>query len=414
MKYLFEKKYLAMRITIGFFIGIIFGFVMPGTAELLKPLGDIFMNLIKMIVVPVIFFSIASGMASMKDSKKLAKVGGKVFLVYAALVFVSCIVAAILTVVIQPGNVVSLSASGTFDASSVGKVSYADFFIGIVPSNIVSAMASDNYMQIIFFTVIFGFSLVALGKKVQNLTDIMGQFAETTYKMLDVIMNYAPIGVFSLIGYTSAKYGKELFGSLAMFIVTEILGCLLVFILLALVTKAYTGIKLGKLFKAMIPIFLNTASTNSSTGTIPITMDVVTNKLKLPSSIASFSISLGPTICKTGAAVYKVVLVIFVAQMLRVPLPLAQIFLLIVISTLLSVATPGIPGGGIATGAIILGMFGLPLDIMGAIAGIYRIIDIGNTTLNVSSQVFGTLMVAKSDEVWTPKQFNSPALCEEN
>ena len=168
----------------------------------------------------------------------------------------------------------------------------------------------------------------------------------------------------------------------------------------------FTGIKYGKMCKAMIPIWINTIATNSSAGTIPITLDVTTKRLRVPNSIASFSIPLGATINLCGAAIYKTILAFFVAEIYGLSLSVGQIAMVISISTIMSIAAPGIPGGGIVTGAIFLNLLNLPMDLMGPIAGMYRLIDMSHTTLNVSGDVLGTLFVAKSEKLWDAKEFN--------
>lgn len=152
--------------------------------------------------------------------------------------------------------------------------------------------------------------------------------------------------------------------------------------------------------KAMIPIWINTIATNSSAGTIPITLDCVTDKLRVPMSIASFSVPLGATINLTGAALYKTILAFFVAEIYGLDMTWSQTVMIISISTIMSIAAPGIPGGGIVTGAIFLNLMGLPMDMMGPIAGMYRLIDMSHTTVNVSGDVLGTLLVAKNEHIW--------------
>ena len=180
---------------------------------------------------------------------------------------------------------------------------------------------------------------------------------------------------------------------------------MLIWLIYSLITKAYTKINYRGMCKEMIPIWVNTVATNSSSGTIPITMEA-TRRLQIPNSIASFSIPLGATINLTGAALYKTVLAFFVAQIYGLQLTMSQIIMVITISTLMSIAAPGIPGGGIVTGAIFLELLGLPMDLMGPISGMYRLIDMSHTTVNVSGDVLGTMLVAKNEHLWTGEDYN--------
>lgn len=322
-EYLFGKKYLPHRSMIALVLGIVAGLLFYDFAVWVEPFGTAFMNLIKMLIVPVVLFSIASGIAAIGDVNKLKRVRLKVL----------------------------------------------------------------------------------LGDKVKPFTDFMNAGATLTYKMLDIVMIYSPIGIFALMANVTAVYGPQLFGNLAKFVATDWTGCLLIWLIYSLITKAYTKINYRGMCKEMIPIWVNTVATNSSSGTIPITMEA-TRRLQIPNSIASFSIPLGATINLTGAALYKTVLAFFVAQIYGLQLTMSQIIMVITISTLMSIAAPGIPGGGIVTGAIFLELLGLPMDLMGPISGMYRLIDMSHTTVNVSGDVLGTMLVAKNEHLWTGEDYN--------
>ena len=405
-QFIFDKKYQPIRIFLGFVLGIAAGMLFHDFSIAIKPLGTIFMNLIKMLIVPIILFSVASGIASIGDAQKLRRIGGKVVLIYCVMTVIACVAAVGVSQITHPGIGFTLQGLEAFDASKVTTPSFLNFFIDMVPDNIVSAMAKSNIMQLIFFTFILGVAIVHLGEKANVFTQFLDQGAQITYRMLDIIMIYAPVGIFALMANTVAVYGPQLFGALGKFVFTDYLACIVTWLLMSFAVKAYTGIHYGKMCGAMVPIWINTLSTTSSAGTIPITMDVTTNKMKVPSSLASFSIPLGATINLTGAAIYKTVLAFFVAQIYGLDFTFMQIVMIITISTIMSIAAPGIPGGGIVTGAIFLNLLGLPMDMMGPIAGMYRLIDMAHTTLNVSGDVMGTLLVAKNENLWTADEFN--------
>jgi len=403
---LFGKKYLPHRTIIAFVLGIAIGLLFYDFSVWVKPFGTAFMNLIKMLIVPVVFFSLVSGITSIGDMNKLRRVGVKVILVYVVMTVAACLVGIVVVNMIHPGNGFDTSTLTAYDASQLTTPDFGAFLLDMIPTNIVAAMADQDIMQMVFFTLIFAIALVFLGDKAKAVTDFMTQAANVIYKMLDIIMIYSPIGVFALMANTTAVYGPQLFGSLAKFVATDWSSCLLAWFLFSLFVKFYTNINYGKMCKAMVPIWVNTIATNSSAGTIPITMDVTTKRLRVPNSIASFSIPLGATINLTGAAIYKTILAFFVAEIYGLQLSISQIIMIISISTLMSIAAPGIPGGGIVTGAIFLNLLNLPMDLMGPIAGMYRLIDMSHTTLNVSGDVLGTLFVAKNEKLWDSKEFN--------
>lgn len=274
----------------------------------------------------------------------------------------------------------------------------------MIPTNIVQAMAEQNIMALVFFTVICGICMVLLGEKAEMLVKICSQCAEVTYKMLDVIMIYAPIGIFALMANTMAQYGPKIFGSMAKYLACVWIGAVVAWFVFSGFTAVYTKTRYSTLCKVMIPIWTNTLATTSSAGTIPITLNVLTKKLHVPESLASFSIPLGATINLSGAAIQKTALALFVCQIYGIDLSVPQLVMMIVMATLVCIAAPGIPGGGVITSAIFLSMNGLPLDLMGAIAGMYRLMDMSNTSINVSGDVLGSMIVAKNERIWDGSQ----------
>ncbi len=402
----FDKKHLPYRVGACFILGIIAGLFFHDFSVWVKPAGDLFMNLIKMLIVPVIFFSVTSGIAAIGDVQRLKRIGTKVVVVYVAMTVIACLIGIVMVNITHPGVGFTLENMQAFDASKVKTPSFTNFLFDMVPVNIVMSMAKQQIMQMIFFTVLVGVALVMLGAKVAGVTKIFDECAQIIYKMLDIVMIYSPIGVFALMANTTAVFGPKLFGVLAKFVFTDWTGCLLIWLSMSGIVWAYTKVNYLQMCKSMIPIWVNTIATNSSAGTIPITLDVTTERLKVPMSIASFSIPLGATINLTGAALYKTILAFFVAEIYGLQLTIDQILMVIMISTIMSIAAPGIPGGGIVTGAIFLNLLGLPMDLMGPIAGMYRLIDMSHTTVNVSGDVMGTMLVAKNEGIWDGSDFN--------
>lgn len=398
--FLFSKKYLAYRVAVGFVLGIVAGLLFKDFSIWVKPAGTLFMNLIKMLIVPVIFFSLTSGIAAIGDVQKLKRIGSKVVVIYVFMTIVACVIGIGVVNIFHPGANFDTSNMQAYDPKNLKAISFSAFLFNMVPTNIINAMAKQDILQMIFFTVMFAVAIVYVGDKAKKVVEVCEQCAQIIYKMLDIVMLYSPIGVFALMANTTAVYGPQLFGALAKFVVTDYVGCLLIWALLSGITYLYTKVDYLKMCKSMVPIWINTIATNSSAGTIPITLDCVTNKLHVPMSIASFSVPLGATINLTGAALYKTILAFFVAEIYGLDMTWTQTLMIITISTIMSIAAPGIPGGGIVTGAIFLNLMGLPMDMMGPIAGMYRLIDMSHTTVNVSGDVLGTLLVAKNEHIW--------------
>lgn len=410
---LFSKKYLPYRVALGFILGIAIGLMFHDFSVWVKPAGTLFMNLIKMLIVPVIFFSLTGGIAAIGDVQKLKRIGGKVVIIYVLMTIIACVIGIGVVGLFHPGANFDISGMKAYDPKNLKAISFSAFLFNMVPTNIINAMAKQDILQMIFFTVMFAIALVYRGEKGKPVVEICNECAQVIYKMLDIVMIYSPIGVFALMANTTAVYGPQLFGALAKFVVTDYVGCLLIWVLLSGITYAYTGVNYGKMCKSMVPIWINTIATNSSAGTIPITLDCTTKKLGVPMSIASFSVPLGATINLTGAALYKTILAFFVAEIYGLDMTWSQTFMIITISTIMSIAAPGIPGGGIVTGAIFLNLMGLPMDMMGPIAGMYRLIDMSHTTINVSGDVLGTLIVAKNEKIWDASMVDQPVVDEE-
>lgn len=239
---LLSKKYLPHRVGICFILGIIAGLFFYDFSIWVKPAGDLFMNLIKMLIVPVIFFSITSGIAAIGDVQRLKRIGSKVVVIYCLMTVIACVIGIIMVNITHPGVGFTLDNMQAFDASKVKTPSFTNFLFDMVPVNIIASMAKQQIMQMIFFTVLVGVSLVSLGEKVAAVTKIFDQCAQIIYKMLDMVMLYSPIGVFALMANTTAVFGPKLFGVLAKFVFTDWVGCLLIWFSFSGLVWLYTKV----------------------------------------------------------------------------------------------------------------------------------------------------------------------------
>ena len=401
------KKALPLRIFLGFLLGIGVGLIFPQFAISLKPAGDIFINAIKMLIIPIIFFTVALGIANMGDMEKLKRVGSKVMFVYVTMTVIACVVGLMVAFVVIPSDIGASLTVGKF-TQEAKTPTVAKFLMSMVPDNPIGAMAKGDVMQTLVFSVLVGIAMVALGDRVKEAKNIFFQGSEICFRILNMIMEFSPIGVFALMAYSIGFFGTKVFGALASFILADYIACLIMwFIFMLLPVWLYTGANPIKVMKTMMEIWIVATSTTSSAATMPITMRVTIEKFKVPEWLVAFSIPLGTTVNLAGAAVWKSILIVLVAQFYGLTLTLEQMVITVLFSSLLSIAAPGIPGGGIVMGVIMLSLMGLPYDIMGLIAGIYRIIDMIHTPLNVSGDVMGTLLVAKNEGIWTGSDFNN-------
>ena len=394
-----KKLGLTSKIFIGFALGIILGLIFGETVTVIKPLGDIFLTLIKMIVVPLVFCSITSGVASIGDINKLKRIGSKTLIYFVVATMLAGIIGLVIAQLVQPGSGVELNmiqANSKYEAKEMPTL--AKTLLDMFPSNPIKALVDGNLMQIIVFSLFLGVSLTLLGEKGKKAIELFDIGTEAMYKMTAIVMDFSPIGVAALMACSIGEYGLKIFGPLGKFILTDYLGLLAVILLLYVpMLKFIAKIPLGYFFKKVLQIWLVTASTTSSSGTLPVTISVTKKKFGVSDELAEFILPLGATMNMNGAVVYYSAAVMFVSQIYGVTMDLSQQVLIIILATIISIGSPGIPGGGIVMTIMLLTTMGLPMEIVGMIAGIYRIIDMGHTTLNVTGDVITSLCIGRSE-----------------
>lgn len=386
---------LSTKIFIGFISGMLFGLIAPEWGVAIKPIGDAFIRAIQMLIIPIVFFSVSAGIANMGDVAQLKRVGGKTLMIYTVMTMLAGLVGLVVANLLQPG--VGFTGNGS-SITLAGEVpTIGQFLLGMIPSNIFDAMAKGSVIQIILIAVLVGVALVFLGDRASGIKALCTQASTLILKILDMVMALSPYGIFALMAYSMGNYGLDIFNQVGQFILADYVGLLVVLLLTSMVVVAYTKINPLYLLKKIAKVWMVTLSTTSSAATLPMSMHVTTEDFKVPGWITSFMLPLGATINLMGAAVYLSVLVVFAAGFYGVELSISQMINVVMVGTLLSMAAPGIPGGGIVMGTLMLQLMGLPFELVGVIAGLYRIIDMGHTTLNVTGDVFGALLVAKSE-----------------
>ncbi|MGJ3195929.1 dicarboxylate/amino acid:cation symporter [Peribacillus frigoritolerans] len=397
-----KKLGLGTKVFIGFVIGIILGLIFKEKILIVKPVGDIFLTLIKMIVVPLIFFSITSGIFSIGDVQKLKRIGTKTLVYYIGTTLLAGGIGLLIAHLFKPGkgiDIANIETSSEYKASEIP--TFGETILGLFPSNPVQALAEGNLMQIIIFSLFLGISIVLIGNKSETLKKFFNEGTEVMYKMTGIIMAFSPIGIAALMACTIGEYGLKIFGPLGKFILVDYIGLISVIILMYLfMLKFIAKFPISKFFKSIGKIWIVTASTTSSSGTLPVTISVTKEDYKVKEELAQFTLPIGATMNMNGAVVYYAAAVIFVSQIYGIEMPLSQQLLIILMTTLISVGSPGIPGGGIVMTIMLLTTLGLPMEIVGMIAGIYRIIDMGHTTLNVTGDVVSTLCIARSENMF--------------
>ena len=394
-----KKLSLATKTFIGFGLGIVIGLVFGEKATIVKPLGTIFLNMIKMIVVPMVFFSITAGVASLGDLKKLRNIGVKVVGLY-ALTSALCVgLGLIMANIINPGkgfDLTALSQSTDYEAQAMPSIT--DTLIDMFPSNIFTSFTNTNMLQIIVFSVFLGVALIMMGKEGERLLAGVQSCANAMYKITAIVMEFSPIGVCALLADSVGAYGLKIFGPLGKLILTvyasDVILVLVMYIpMVALLAK----FPVKKWLQGIWKVWVVTASTTSSSGSLPITTSVTNDEFGVSSELSSFSLPLGATINMNGGCIYYAAAIVMTAQIYGMNLTPSALVNIIISTVLVAMGCPGVPGGAIIMTTILLTNMGLPLEIVGLIAGIFRLIDMANTTFNVTGDVVTTMVVARSE-----------------
>lgn len=394
-----KKLGLAAKTFIGFGLGIVIGLVFGEKATIVKPLGTVFLNMIKMIVVPMVFFSITAGVASLGDLKKLRNIGVKVVGLY-ALTSALCVgLGLIMANIINPGkgfDLTALSQSTDYEAQAMPSI--IDTLIDMFPSNIFTSFTNTNMLQIIVFSVFLGVALIMMGKEGERLLAGVQSCANAMYKITAIVMEFSPIGVCALLADSVGAYGLKIFGPLGKLILTVYASDVILVVLMYIPMVALLArFPVKKWLQGIWKVWVVTASTTSSSGSLPITTSVTNDEFGVSSELSSFSLPLGATINMNGGCIYYAAAIVMTAQIYGMNLTPSALVNIIISTVLVAMGCPGVPGGAIIMTTILLTNMGLPLEIVGLIAGIFRLIDMANTTFNVTGDVVTTMVVARSE-----------------
>lgn len=407
-----------MKIFIALFAGIAFGYVLNfmGGVEneiingyvlpFFQFIGDLFIKLIKMIVVPLVFFCIIDAALSLGDIKKLRSIGVKTIIWFLATGGISATIGLILANIIKPGRGLQLGTAET--AMEVKELpGIYQTLLDLIPSNPFQALTSGEMMQIIVFSLFLGFAIISIGKEAQQLCDIISLCSRTMFKVIDMILGIIPYGVFSLMTVALAKYGVAIFGPVLKFILTDYLAC----IIMSTVGYSIFLIVIGKVNpmkfwrKAFEP-WMIAFSTCTSSAALPVSMEVAPKKMGVPRDIASFVLPLGCTAQMNGTCAYFGIVVLFAAQLYGVELSIQQQIMLVVQATFLSVGCAATPQIGLVISLTLMTQMGLPLDAYALVAGIYRIIDQIHTSTNSVGDLVASVCISQMEGELDHEIFN--------
>lgn len=388
-----KKINLLTQILISFIIAIIVGAIVGPSIEVVKPLGDLFLRLIKFIIVPLVLASLVVGVASSGDIKKVGRMGGVTFTYYMLTTALAVTIGLILGNVFSPGTGIKLSGV-TEKVEPTEAPGIVETLINIVPSNPLGALVEGNMLQIIFFAIFLGLAITMLGDKAKTVYNFFDELAEIMYKITGIVMRFAPIGVFGLIAPTVGMYGLSVLLPLLKVILVVYIGCILHAVFTySLSVKLFAKMSPLKFFKGIAPASLVAFSTTSSAGTLPITIKNTEENLGVSRKVSSFVLPLGATINMDGTALYQGVCVLFVAQFFGIDLTFSQQLTIILTATLASIGTAGVPGAGLIMLTMVITSVGLPVEGIALIAGIDRILDMIRTSVNVTGDASAAVVV---------------------
>jgi proton glutamate symport protein len=395
---------LALQILIGLVLGIIVGAVFFGNPTLesyLKPIGDIFIRLIKMIVVPIVISTLIIGVAGQGNMKQLGKLGGKTIIYFEIITTIAIVVGLLVANIFKPGAGVDMSSLAKGDISkyvdtteSVVSHSFADTFVNIVPSNVVDAMASGNMLAIIFFAVMFGLGVGAIGEKGKPVIAFFQGVADAMFWVTNQIMKFAPFGVFALIGITVSKFGVESLIPLGKLVIS-VYGAMIFFVVVVLgIVAKIAGTNIFTIFKILKDELLLAYSTASSETVLPKIMEKM-EKFGCPKAITSFVIPTGYSFNLDGSTLYQALAAIFIAQMYGIEMSIGQQVTLLLVLMVTSKGIAGVPGVSFVVLLATLGTVGIPLEGLAFIAGIDRILDMARTAVNVVGNSLAAVVMSK-------------------
>ncbi len=367
------------------------------THDYIRPFGIVFVKLLKLMAMPLIFFSLVNGVAGLKDISGLSKIGLKTVGLYVLTTFIAIVVGLSLANAVKPGKYANIDTGEIVKSEIHKNISEQNeplaFIENLVPDNIVKA-ASDNrnMLQVIFFSLLFGVALVKTGSKKSDMVlTFVKQVNEVILKMIDIIMLYAPFGVFALIAdvilsFSSDASVADVFMSLVVYSLTVLAGLLImILVVYPLLLKIFTGKNPYRFLRQLLPVQLLAFSTSSSAATLPLTMEICEKKIKISKEISSFVLPIGATVNMDGTSLYQSVAALFIAQLYGIDLTLSAQLTIVVTALLASVGAAAVPGAGMVMLIIVLNSVGLPNEGIAVILAVDRLLDMMRTAVNVTS-----------------------------
>lgn len=391
---------LPMQMMYGLVLGVVVGTMVSSEfgATYLQPLGQLFIRLIRMVVVPLVVATLIAGSAGLGNASKIGKIAVKTILFFAVTTAIAVTIGLIVANIMEPGTGLTISVEGLKAKAAAAAPALSKVLLDIVPINPIEAFAKGNMLQVIFFSIFFGFCLSHMGESVRMVTDFFQMVGDVMIRMTNYVMLYAPIGVFGLIAYTVTRHGLSVLLPLGKLILTAFIATVIFVVVTYLPIIKLIGMKISDYLKGAFEPWLIAFTTCSSAAALAVNLEA-SRKMGASKAIASFAIPLGNTINMNGTSIYMGVTAVFAAEVFGIDLTLTQQFQIVLMGVLAAVGTAGVPGAGLIMTTLVFTEVGIPLEAVALIAGIDRILDMIRTSVNVLGDCLTALVVSKSEGV---------------
>lgn len=392
-----KKISVATQMLIGMVLGITLGLIVGPPIGVIKPFGTAFINLLKMCMVPIVFVSITLSIANVDNLKEFGRIGLKTFLFYCVTTVIAAIISLFYTSAIQPG----IGFAGKIPSEAVHRAmpTIADTLLGIIPTNVIDALAKSSLVSIIFFSIIFGISLSMLGERKRPVVNLLESLNSAIFKMVNICLKYAPIGVFALMANMAGTYGVDVISSLGKFLLTEYAGFFTQFLVVYGIILLLCRINPLRFFYRVREVVITAATTLSSAATVPVELKLSESHMGVPKGVAGFMFPFGATVNQNGTAVNITCCVLFCAQVYGLHFTPFELLILISLALISSIGNAGIPAGGTVFTLMILSQFGIPTEAFGMIIAVYSLVDLGSTTMNICGDMVAATYVSKSEKI---------------
>lgn len=386
---------LGTQILIGMGVGSALGIYFGEQIEVIQPIGDLFIRMLVLAAVPLVFFNLLAGLTALSDVRMFGRLAGKIMSYYVATDLVAISLGIGAMAILRPGVGMQLSEQVEGPVGAVPSV--AEVLLGMVPTNVFQAFAEGNVVQLVVLSVLLGLATLLIGGTTrQRLGEGYQDLARLFRKLVDLILLIAPVGIGALMAVTVGRYGAQLVGPMTKFLLGVWIAQFIVFLGYMTLLHLFTSRTPSGFLRNTGPLWATTAATTSSLASLSVGLEVA-EKISLPRAVYSFTLPLGAQLNKDGTSVMLGAVLLFTAQAAGVHFAPAAFLTILLVGLLLSEGSGGIPGGGFVIALIYVQAFNLPIEVAAIVGGIYRLVDMGNTTVNIMGDMIGTLIVADSE-----------------